>query len=365
MKANFHLRELCALLLALPALVAAQVNLAPAFFTSTDFLAGHGNQARLQSLEKVEARLTAHFGNGRVVAIDAGVTGGQSISGIVGDAQGVSNIEAPGAVKIYNLFYEMPLGSNGNVRAGILDLNGIFYQQGRAAAIFLNSSHGVGPEFSHSGLNGPSIFPNSSLGVATEKNFGGATVRLGAFDAVPNDPAAPGRTALHLFNKGALLDAEVSSEKLSAGIWSYTSNFAKLDGSGNARGNSGVYATAQWLPSKSSAGWVTIGRSSATFNDINSYVGGGFAMLVDRYAVGVAVASAGFSDGRRRETNIEFAVPIQLKGGFSLQPDLQMIAHPSGGTGRAWVAGVQLHFVFEPPNRDVPFVRRKRADRLL
>lgn len=365
MRIGRQLRALCALSFAMPGLVAAQVNIAPALLASTDLLSGHGEQTRLQSLGKVEVRLTAHFGNGRVVALDAGVTGGQSISGVVGDAQGVSNIEAPRAAKIYNLFYEMPLGSNGNVRGGVLDLNAIFYQQGRAAAIFLNSSHGVGPEFSHSGLNGPSIFPNSSLGVATEHILGSAKLRLGAFDGVPNDPATPSRTSLHLFNKGALLDAEISSETLSAGIWAYTSNFAKLDGSGGARGNAGAYAIAQWQPSKTAAGWVTIGRSSARFNEINSYVGSGFASLFDRYAVGVAVASAGFSDGRPRETNIEFAAPIQLKGGFSLQPDLQIISHPSGSAGRAWVAGLRLHFSLEPPARDVPFIRRKRADRLI
>jgi hypothetical protein len=33
-----------------------------------------------------------------------------------------------------------------------------------SASLFLNSSFGIGPEFSQSGLEGPSIFPNTSVG---------------------------------------------------------------------------------------------------------------------------------------------------------------------------------------------------------
>ena len=53
-----------------------------------------------------------------------------------------------------------------NGRPGLIgryDLNSEFYRL-QSASLFLNSSFGIGPEFSQSGLEGPSIFPNTSVG---------------------------------------------------------------------------------------------------------------------------------------------------------------------------------------------------------
>jgi porin len=46
---------------------------------------------------------------------------------------------------------------------GRYDLNSEFYRL-QSASLFLNSSFRIGPEFSHSGQNGPSIFPFASVG---------------------------------------------------------------------------------------------------------------------------------------------------------------------------------------------------------
>ena len=55
------------------------------------------------------------------------------------------------------------LGNHVSVLFGRYDLNSEFYRL-QSASLFLNSSFGIGPEFSQSGQNGPSIFPFTSVG---------------------------------------------------------------------------------------------------------------------------------------------------------------------------------------------------------
>jgi len=86
-------------------------------------------------------------------------THGGSPSKLVGDAQGVSNIEAPDAVRLYEAWYEqLLLDARLSVLAGLYSLDSEFNVV-RAAALFLNSSHGTGAPLALSGRNGPSIFP--------------------------------------------------------------------------------------------------------------------------------------------------------------------------------------------------------------
>ena len=57
-----------------------------------------------------------------------------------------------------------------------------------SASLFLNSSFGIGPEFSQSGLEGPSIFPNTSVGARFAiKPIEEIVLRTAALDGVPVD----------------------------------------------------------------------------------------------------------------------------------------------------------------------------------
>lgn len=83
----------------------------------------------------------------------------------VGDAQGVSNIEGPPGTQIEELWIQHNFAGNTlSLLAGIYDLNSEFYRL-RSASLFVNSSFGIGPEFSQSGVSGPSIFPRTSAGL--------------------------------------------------------------------------------------------------------------------------------------------------------------------------------------------------------
>lgn len=90
--------------------------------------------------------------------------GGKSLSDRVGDIQTVSNIEAIGATRLFEAWVEQAVGTpghGGSIRAGLIDLNSEF-DAIDPSSVFLNASHGIGPDLSASGRNGPSNYPVTS-----------------------------------------------------------------------------------------------------------------------------------------------------------------------------------------------------------
>ena len=86
-------------------------------------------------------------------------------SSLVGDAQTVSNVETDvQAFRLFEAWVEQDIGRNGSIKAGLYNLNSEF-DTTQSGGFFLLSSHGIGPDFSQSGRNGPSIFPVTSLAV--------------------------------------------------------------------------------------------------------------------------------------------------------------------------------------------------------
>src|SRR5207244_167478 len=109
-------------------------------------------------------------------------------SGLVGDAQGVSNLEARASWQLYEAWFQQNLLENRlSVLVGRYDLNSEFYRL-QSATLFLNSSFGVGPEFSQSGRGGPSIFPDTSVGVRLAfKPTRDVVFRAAVLDGAPVD----------------------------------------------------------------------------------------------------------------------------------------------------------------------------------
>lgn len=292
----------------------------------------------------------------------------------VGDAQVVSNIEAVDALRPLEAWIQLPfLASKAYLKAGLIDLNGEFDVQ-NVGALFINSSHGIGPDFSQSGLNGPSIFPTTSGAVLLRATLDSWSGAIGAFDAVAGDPKRPRRTRIaYPGAKGALFVAEAErtiteKHKLKAGAWIYTGKFdmlARLDGEGNPKrisGNRGAYATFEArLAEKGDRtldGWVRIGIAEAEINPIATTLSGGIAWGSDRRRFGLAVAHArlGYAgrealrnegiDAKGAETVIEATYSFDVTKGVTIQPDIQFIANPSWrpDLDNAMVAGVRLTF---------------------
>ena len=159
---------------------------------------------------------------------------GRALTGdLVGDAQGVSNIETGvRAVRLYEAWVEQRFG-RASVKFGLYDLNSEFDEH-VTGSLFLNSTHGLGPDLSQSGLNGPSVFPVTSLALRADYQIDERLrLRAAVLDAVPGDPARPRRTAIRLGGaEGALLIGEAQyltrNTRAILGYWRYTAGFAPV-----------------------------------------------------------------------------------------------------------------------------------------
>ena len=292
---------------------------------------------------------------------------------LVGDAQIVSSIDALSAIRPFEAYLSVPLGpaQRGTFKAGLIDLNGDFDVQ-EVGALFLNSSHGIGPDFSQSGLNGPSIFPTTAMAFTFGWKGDGLDLRFGVFDGVAGDPDNPKRTVVRFpGDTGLLLVAEAdlalgASANLQVGGWGYTRQFGTLDmfepdvAPRQVSGNHGVYAMIEGelarRDDRALDAWVRIGTASDRINPISAYVGAGATYGNDGRKLGLAVAHASLGDPafyaatiagvepKRAETAIELTYSHRLNDRITIQPDLQYVLNPgwSASVRDALVVGVRL-----------------------
>lgn len=281
-----------------------------------------------------------------------GIQGGDLSGRYVGDAQIVSNVQAPAALRLYELWYEAGLSRGLGVKLGVVDLNTEFDLQAIGAG-FINSSFGVGPDLSQSGENGPSIFPAPAPALLVKASGGGWSARVGAFAATsgssnPRDPLPRFRPSA-----GALLIAEGDraiggGREVQLGVWSYTKPAAAIDPAGGRERQRGAYAQIEGrLPGTSAAagwdGWLRVGLAASRVLPISRYLGGGITLTrgQTRWGVGVAHARLGRSalrldrTQRRAETAIEAHYARRLARWLSIQPAAQYVIHPSWVTGRS------------------------------
>ena len=297
---------------------------------------------------------------------------GGAPSSLVGDAQIVSNIEAPTTTKLYHAWIQQSLWDNSlSVRVGLYDLNSEFYVT-ETAGLFLNSSSGIGIEVAQTGQNGPSIFPTTSLGLRIKaepvSEFYLQTVVL---DGVPGEPDDYRGTHLRLCKEdGALAAAELGYRagteenptrffgKYALGAWFYTAKFDDLldvDENGDPVkriDNMGIYVLAEQevfressVPGQGLALFARFGIANGNINQFDFYLGYGFAYtgLIpgrDEDQIGFAVAHA--YNGKKHkqlmemqgtpaddaETNLEFTYRGQVTPWLGVQPNLQYVINP-------------------------------------
>jgi porin len=303
---------------------------------------------------------------------------------LVGDFQVASNIDAGvRAARLYEAWVEQRFaGDRASLKAGLYDLNSEF-DTNDSAALFINSSHGIGPDFSQSGQNGPSIFPVTSLAVRGDYRIADNwLVRAAVLDGVPGDPNRPRRTAIKLGNgDGALLVSELEYSdavtKAAAGTWRYTAKFDDLlatavSGESVSRsGNGGFYVFAERRLSSGTreepglAAWARLGLADENFNPIERYVGGGLVYTgpVPGRAedqLGLAIAKIKLGTPYRRalalagvesdasETKIELTYRAGLTPWLTVQPDIQYIINPGAdpSLGNALLFGLRTEIGF-------------------
>ncbi|MBA2934107.1 carbohydrate porin [Sphingomonas sp. CGMCC 1.13654] len=265
-----------------------------------------------------------------------------------GDYQVVDNIDAPHAIRPYEIWLEMPFGSRIRAKAGLIDLNNEFDQQ-YVGALFLNSSFGIGPDLSQSGPNGPSIFPITAPGMVVAYQPPGWTARIGLFDARSGDVAHPHRFWPDSFGAdGALVIGEAHRQigplvAVQAGGWGYTSSQPRLDGHG-AGTSAGGYAMIEarligHQDGRALRVWLRGGGATDVTEPVQIYLGGGLTWTTAHAAYGIAFAHARLGDPAHRipienahpdraETAIEATARWRLATGVEIQPDVQYIVHP-------------------------------------
>lgn len=325
----------------------------------------------------------AYLGNGGIaVGIDGERTFGldgtafylnvQSIHGrgvsssLVGDAQGISNIEAHSHLRLYEVWLERTFGhrSSSSLRFGLYDINSEFdfLQSGM---LFLNGSSGLGPQLGLSGHNGPSTWPATSLGMRLQWSFAPAWFgRVALLDGVPGDPDGTSSHRIQFGSEeGALAITEVGRSgarlrKVAVGAWAYTARFEEIaaastdEAPARHRGNRGYYAIAEGQvyaeqedASQGLNAFVRIGTAEERINRFDDFWGAGLVYTGalpgrDEDQVGLAVVSAGngslyrhaqLTDGAaadERETSIELTYRAAVTEWLTLQASLQHVSNP-------------------------------------
>jgi porin len=299
-----------------------------------------------------------HGAQGFSAFVDGQVTDGANFSGaVVGDAQTVSNIDGPSSVRLVSAWIAQDFDGRAGIKAGVVDLNTEFDVQA-TGALFLNSTFGIGPDFSQSGQNGPSIFPATGLGLAGWwLPAGHWQLKAGFFEGTPGDPVHPGRTSFTLSrDEGVLMLLEARNHLtpdfvIGAGTWRYTASFDAIDPArGRLSGNSGYYAIADGLlyaaPEGDKAGlsgWVRVRFADDRINPIDAVVSGGlvytapFGRMADQ--TGVSIARAQFGAPARQAANgalgrdemvVEATYSFNINSHLTVQPDIQYVISPGG-----------------------------------
>jgi porin len=318
------------------------------------------------------------------------------------DAQGVSNLTGPSAVRVEEAWMQVSVFANRfSVLAGRYDLNTEFYRT-QSAGLFVNSSFGVGPEFSQSGQAGPSIFPSTAIGARLAfKPTPNGVVRTAVFDGAPVD--RPGGVAavfkrgdgVLLLGEAAFLKRPTSAEqppprirfrigrasglppyeaKVAVGGWYYTATFPDLsEAAGNGKpmahsGSGGLYAVADRVLARARgddhrqlSAFAEAGLGDQRVNRFRAYVGTGLVatgLLSSRPSDELGLALAWARNGshfmqmqeqsgmptNRAETAIELTYLSQIATRFALQPDVQYIVHPGTMPSVKNACALQLRF---------------------
>ena len=292
--------------------------------------------------------------------LSAFYTNGSSISEYVGELQSISNIEASTGVELLEAWFTLGLSGTLQIKSGILDSNANF-DSIEPAQFFINSSHGIGPDFSSVGMSGPSIFPETGLGAIIFYGTDNWSLKLGGFDPTPHTPSANNNLSeLYQWrvDDGALLVSEfiinVSAIHFGVGLWgsSYdqTLIYSEFDNLKNVRGFYGYVHRNDTFGST----YLRLGVSESSTAYIDRYVGAGWVKKLNvehpsfsENYVGISLASArlgelgyysefgteiGSSMVHPFEHIVELSSISTMFDHFTIQPNLQMILQPGART---------------------------------
>jgi len=280
---------------------------------------------------------------------------GSSISSIVGDVQGVDNIEAPSATKVYELWYSQQIG-NFNFLFGQHDLNSVFSVTENAGG-FMNSSFGMQPDIS---ANAPvSIFPNASIGFVIKWDIlDNLTLLSAGYSCInPSDNSdfihwkvnsSDGLFGIFEMQYRFMQNNNTKAE-LKVGFWNH--KLGEDDIKNDYKYNQGYYlsldysifrensSTSQGLNSFIQLGYAPKEENMLTLYASLGVVYEGLFVGRDEDVLGLAVAMPYFSDTFRaypehkylkNERTVEVFYKAKFGNHITVQPDLQYVINPAG-----------------------------------
>jgi len=304
---------------------------------------------------------------------------------LVGSVQGVDNIEtSTNTFKLYELWTEQSmLEDKLAVLVGLRDLNAEFAQTDMTGN-FIKPTMQLGQSFAQSGLNGPSVFPNTSLAarvkvMPVENTYLSAAV----FDGVPGDPNRPHGTEINLRPRDGLLmvaeagytpnapDAESVANKFAVGAWTYSKHMDDLvavDGNGDPlqKRMMGAYVLSSYEiyneAAKSLGIFLRAGIADGDTAQVDwdyetGMVAHGFIAARPDGEIGAGLSQSHNSNkfmesmggvADRNEYSLELYYRDQIMRGVALQPDIQYVINP--GTDRvtknATILGARIDINF-------------------
>lgn len=286
------------------------------------------------------------FGNGSLLHLSVlGVQGGQPSTNHIGDFQSVSNIEAPGAARIYSAWFRQRWGLKNSLQLGLIDMNDLF-DVTQAAGILLNAAFSLDPTLS--GNLPVSTYPEPGYGLVLGRHQGKFNLRLGVFQGNPTqrtDPTFKGVMSI------AELDYGYSAQtplQIGIGLWHYRppSPYLSL-----TKRSGGFINVSQALK----IGHINLGRlflelgfCPAMDGTVSQHVGLGINMTGLVPSRPDDNLSLGMTQARFRrlkaETTYEATYQYVLTPTLDIQPDMQFVQNPGGGTGNATVFILRLEW---------------------
>jgi porin len=284
----------------------------------------------------------------------------------VGAFQDPSAIDVDGRslLRLYQVYYDQKFG-NTDIRFGVMDLETEFGVT-RPMDIFFNGAFAWTSTLDVSGsqgLNGPSTYPNTALGVRVRQVINDQwSVQGAVVNGMADELTSPQSNSVNFSNSsGALAIAEIdytpiARTKIMAGYWMYTglqdtqNQFTASGALRQVRDSDGAYVggTTRLYTIKEARGldaFINFGIADSTVNPVDRSIDAGLTMTGlfdarpgDKLGFGIGVARAGQPYQQAQlaggdtvyayEKVFELTYRAVLCDWLTVQPNIQYTVHP-------------------------------------
>ena len=290
---------------------------------------------------------------------------GKNPSDYTGDLQGISNIAADQAVKIYEFWYQHQFAEQRlKILLGLHDYNSTFYSI-ETAGLFTHPSFGIGPDTAQVG---PSIFSTTATALHITLQGEHQYLLAATYDGIAGDPDNPRGTHIQ-FNQGdGLFNAlewgwRKDATKIALGFWQHTATVENPVDGIPSDNNSGFYLIGETPLTENRQLFLQLGRAAEKTNQLQYYAGTGVVfnhLWREGDNLGFAVAHARNgqaylkhaqvaenSDIDRAETAWELTYFLPLLNSMNVQTSVYYIQNPAMNKSLDDALALGVRFYFE------------------